>query len=155
MARADRQSPSLDDSLDDVGRGPGRYLLAISWLTDGTDNRVTTGQLRENLDVSPASVTEMVSQLDDRALVAHERYHGVELTPDGEAIADALAWRVCVVTSFFESVLETEPDEETAYEIGFTLPEAGVHRLGELLTHPCTSDCQRTEQDYDGCLIDA
>lgn len=155
MVQGDQRTSSTDDPLEAVSSRPGRYLLAINWLTDGTDDRVTTGQLREYLEVSPASVSEMISQLDDQALVTHEPYRGVELTPEGEAIADVLAWRLCVVTNFFESVLETDLSEATAYEIGFTLPEAGVCRLAELLAHPCTDDCQGTEQDYDGCLIGA
>lgn len=135
----------------EVGRTEGRYLLAIHQLSETSADRIATGELREWLDVSAASVSERISELAERGLVDHEKYHGVTLTPRGSTVTEELAWRFCVVTNFFGSVLETELDDEIAYEIGVVLPENGVFRLRELITHPCIDSCPETNADCVKC----
>ncbi|RME85835.1 MAG: metal-dependent transcriptional regulator [Caldilineae bacterium] len=49
--------------------------------------RVTTSAIAERLEVSPASVTNMVKRLADMNLVTHEPYRGVALTEAGKKIA--------------------------------------------------------------------
>lgn len=136
-----------------VERSTGRYILAVHWLADSTDSRVTTGELREYLGVSGASVTEMVGKLDDRGLLDHEKYRGVDLTDDGRHIATRLAWRYCVVTNFFRSVLGTDLEETDLYEIGYAIPVEGLVNLRELIDHPCLERCPETRQEYDGCPV--
>jgi len=88
-----------------VEQTTARYLFAISTLSAESDDRITTGELREFLDVAPASVTEMISKLDDEGFVDYEKYQGVTLTEQGENAVSNVSWRFCVVTSFFESAL--------------------------------------------------
>jgi DtxR family Mn-dependent transcriptional regulator len=144
---------SARGSTPTVDRTAGRYALAIYWLAEGNGSRVTTGELREYLEVTPASVTEMVGKLDESGLVDHEKYAGVRLTEAGRGVATRLAWRFCVVSNFFTTVLETELDDADSYAIGYTLPDNGVERLHELIDHPCIDRCPETSQDYEGCLI--
>jgi len=106
-------NPSLGPS--DVERTTARYVFTISTLSTGSDDRVTTGELHEYLDVAPASVTEMVAKLGERGLVDYEKYRGVRLTGQGRELATGIAWRLCVVTSFFDSVLDANLDEDTAF----------------------------------------
>lgn len=153
---SERQSSAADPVVGPnsaVDRTAGRYLLAIHWLAEPAGTRVSTGDLREYLDVSAASVTEMVEKLDGRGLVDHEKYRGVRLTDSGGSIATHLAWRFCVVTNFFGSVLETDLGDDESYDIGFTLPADGIDSLHELIDHPCVDRCPETSQDYDGCLL--
>ena len=64
------------------------YLKAIHQIADANDGAaVSTQALADRLHVSTASVTGMMKRLDGLRLVAHEPYHGVRLTPRGEAIA--------------------------------------------------------------------
>lgn len=63
------------------------YLKAIYRLQRDTDSQVSTSAIAEHLDVSPPTVTSMLSKLDDRGLVIYEKYQGVELTPEGETVA--------------------------------------------------------------------
>lgn len=137
----------------DIGRRTGRYLLAIQTLSRQSDRRVRTGELGRHLDVSGASVTEMLGKLADRGLVAYEKYEGVALTEVGGETARRLAWRFCVVTNFFETVVDADLSDEQSYEIGHTLPADGVERLSGLVDHPCIDRCPETTQEYDGCLI--
>lgn len=138
-------------SMASVGRTGGRYLLAVHWLSTAGTGRVSTGDLRRSLDVSGASVTEMAAKLQERGLVDYEKYGGVRLTGRGRALASDHARRVCVVTTFFESVLDTELDEETSYDIGFALPREGLHGLRELTDGPCIDACPEGGRDDAGC----
>lgn len=150
---SNRSRPDGASPVDpDVGRRTGRYLLAIEWLSDHGDRRVATGELGQRLDVSGASVTEMLGKLDERGLVTHEKYEGVALTERGRETARRLSWRLCVVTNFFEGVVDAELSDAQSYEIGYALPPEGVERLGDLVDHPCIDRCPETSQEYDGCL---
>lgn len=131
-----------------VGRATARYLLAVSVCAEG--RRATTGDLQEYLGVTPASVTEMLGKLDDRGLLDYEKYDGAVLTEAGERIATRIARRYCVVETFFESVLETQLDEETAFEIGYLVPEDGVARLRALASTACL-DCCPEAASSDSC----
>lgn len=138
--------------LSDVERTTARYVFAISTLSTRSDERVTTGELNEYLGVAPASVTEMVAKLDDRGLVEYEKYQGVLLSAKGEELATGIAWRLCVVTSFFDSVLDTGLDEDTAFDIGFTLPEDGVYHLRERIQMSCLEICPEAEGRHTHCV---
>lgn len=62
------------------------YLKAIYQLQESCDT-VTTTALAQHLDISAASVTNMVKKLARLKLVRHAPYHGVELTTAGEKMA--------------------------------------------------------------------
>jgi len=83
-----------------VEQTTARYLFAISTLSAESDDRITTGELREFLDVAPASVTEMISKLDDEGFVDYEKYQGVTLTEQGENAVSNVSWRFCVSRVF-------------------------------------------------------
>lgn len=149
QGRHDRSS-AIDPG---VGRRTGRYLLAIQRLSDPDDRRVATGELGHHLDVSSASVTEMLGKMADPGLVDYKKYEGVALTEAGRETARRLAWRLCVVTNFFETVVDADLSDAQSYEISYVLPNEGVERLGDLVDHPCIERCPETSQDYEGRLI--
>jgi DtxR family transcriptional regulator, Mn-dependent transcriptional regulator len=75
------RGPTISAAMED-------YLKAIHQIADANDGgAVSTQALADRLRVSTASVTGMIKRLDGLRLVAHEPYHGVRLTPRGEAIA--------------------------------------------------------------------
>lgn len=145
-------APNPSPEMPDVERTTARYLFVISTLSNDTEERIATGELNEHLDVTPASVTEMVAKLDERGLVDYEKYQGVRLADRGEEFASCIAWRLCIVTSFFDSVLDTNLDEETAFDIGFTLPEDGVYRLRERIETSCLEICPESARHETRCL---
>ncbi len=63
------------------------YAKAIYSLSGRLDGPVSTSALAERLSVSPASASAMVRRLAEQGLAEHERYGGVELTEEGEAVA--------------------------------------------------------------------
>lgn len=144
-----RRSPP---KLSAVDRTAARYLYAITLRSNGSEHRVTTGALTEELDVTAASVTEMLGKLEDRGFLEYEKYQGVRLTPRGETIANRVARRVCLVTGFFETELDAGLEEQTAFEIGVVLPKEGVVRLRELVATPCLDPCPESGRPVDPCV---
>lgn len=132
-----------------VSPNAGRYLLEMYWLSADDEEQISTGTLSDRLDVSPASVTEMVSRLDDLGAVDYRKHRGVELTERGTDVAEVLAWRHCIVASFFREVLDAPIDVATAYELGFHLPEEGAATLGEKVGLPCLRACSDVSGDGD------
>jgi len=68
----------LSDVMED-------YLKAIHHLTG--EKRVSTSEIAEYLEVSPSTVTSMLSKLEERGLADYEKYEGVVLTEEGETVA--------------------------------------------------------------------
>jgi DtxR family Mn-dependent transcriptional regulator len=64
------------------------YAKAIYALQRrGNGEPVSTNDLADRLDVTPASASGMIKRLADLGLVAHVPYRGVQLTTDGERLA--------------------------------------------------------------------
>ena len=63
------------------------YAKAIYALETREDAAVSTTALAARLGVTAASASSMVKKLAEMGLVAHERYRGVRLTPDGVKVA--------------------------------------------------------------------
>lgn len=136
---------SLEELSASITRTGGKYLCGLLRCSLADRDQVSTGDLADCLDVSRASVTEMVEKFSKGDLVEHEHYKGAMLTDSGEALARHLLWRRCVTEQFFEGELDLEVDIESAYRIGFEFPDAGVTRLAEMIDHPCDRTCQATD----------
>lgn len=141
----------VSPSSSAVGGTVGRYLLAMHWISTDDSARVSTGELQRTLDVSAPTVSETIAKLGDRGLVDYEKYRGVTLTPRGDAVATRLARQFCIVTTFFESVLDVSLDDEMAYDIGVTLPDHALSRLRQLTDRACIDDCPETAREDAGC----
>jgi DtxR family transcriptional regulator, Mn-dependent transcriptional regulator len=64
------------------------YAKAIYALESRADGEaVSTNELARRIGVTPASASNMVKKLDALGLVRHEPYRGVQLTPEGLALA--------------------------------------------------------------------
>lgn len=136
--------------MADVSRSVGRYLCAIHLLSTESGEPARTNALAERLQVSAASVTEMLATLQKHGLATYEKYHGVELTSEGESIARGLLWKRCVAENFLVDDLgATDPDD--ADEFGHALSDDVAARLREFIEHPCEGSCSAPNADYDEC----
>ncbi|RQG90781.1 metal-dependent transcriptional regulator [Natrarchaeobius chitinivorans] len=70
----------LSDVMED-------YLKVIYQLQQGTDDRIKTSEIADELDVTSPTVTSMLEKLEDRGLIDREKYRGVTLTDEGETVA--------------------------------------------------------------------
>lgn len=124
------------------------------WLADGDRERVSTGAVSDRLGVTPASVTEMFDRLADDGLLDHESHAGVVLTEHGARIASELAWRQCVVRTFFATELALEFGAQQGYRFGYALPGDGVEALRALVDH-APDHCCRDDAGTEDCRCEA
>ncbi|MFK7911683.1 MAG: transcriptional regulator MntR [Akkermansiaceae bacterium] len=68
--------------------------------------------ISKKLEISQASVTNMLQRLDAEGLVAHEKYRGTTLTEEGLSIARAIIDRHETLTRFLQLF---NIDEDTIY----------------------------------------
>ncbi|SDC16537.1 metal-dependent transcriptional regulator [Natrinema hispanicum] len=126
-----------------------QYLKAIYLAQRIEDGPASTGTLADLLDVSPASVNEMVGKLQDRELVEHEKYKGASLTDEGlERAHDALQ-TYCIIERFLANVLEVEEFREEARALESVIDDTVAERLDTIIDRPeqCP-DCFDPEADH-------
>jgi DtxR family Mn-dependent transcriptional regulator len=122
---------------------------------------IRTTSIAKVLDLSPASVTEMVQRLAGEGYLEYERYHGVRLTPKGIAAATDVLRRRRLLQVFLINVLGLDLDlaREEAYRIEHAISPEVEDRLCALLGNPQTSPgeeddiplCPRAPDDCPTC----
>ncbi|NKE37100.1 metal-dependent transcriptional regulator [Natronococcus sp. JC468] len=125
-----------------------QYLKAIYLAQRIDDGPASTGTLADLLEVSPASVNEMVGKLESRELVEHEKYKGASLTDEGlERAHDALQ-TYCIIERFLANVLEVEEFREEAHALEAVIDDTVADRLDTIIDRPeeCP-DCFDPEAD--------
>src|SRR5438132_5345153 len=113
------------------------YLQAPTHL-EGHRRPVPTSELAQRLRISAAYVSEMVSRLSERGLVAHDRYHGQRLTDEGRALALELVRHHRLLEMFLVQVLGYGLDEvhEEAERLEHVISERMEERIFDLLGRP-------------------
>lgn len=99
------------------------YLKNI-YLMQTEQKAVNTTALAGILNVSPASVSEMISRLSKEGLIKNTPYHGFKLTKSGEKIAVNLVRKHRMIEVFLHEHLNYQWDE--------------VHQEAEGLEHVCS-----------------
>ena len=113
------------------------YLKLILEL-GGDQQQINNKQIVSGLNVSAASVSEMITKLVKEQLVTHTRYQGVQLTQEGLEKASALIrrhrlWEVFLVEHLNYSWNEVHDDAEVLEHVtSSTL----VSRLERYLNYP-------------------
>jgi DtxR family transcriptional regulator, Mn-dependent transcriptional regulator len=96
------------------------YLKSIYHLAEG-GKEVLTNAIAEAMNTKAASVTDMIKKLSAKKLVAYEKYHGVQLTPEGKSEALMVVRKHRLWETFLVS------------KLGFAWHE--VHDVAEQLEH--------------------
>ena len=87
------------------------YLKRIFEVhSDTPDAIVKTTQLADIMNISPASVTEMVQRLSERDMVTHIPYRGCRLTPSGFQLAARIKRRECLLEILLGDVIGYKGD---------------------------------------------
>ena len=108
-----------------LSRSVEDYLKTIYQLTERGDDAATT-EIAQRLNIAPASVTGMVTRMAEAGLLAHQPYHGVQLTDEGRTAALAVMRR--------HRILETYLITKLGYDW------ANVHDEAERLEHAVSDD---------------
>jgi len=113
------------------------YLKRIYSLQLG-EGRVSTSSLSEKLQISPASVTEMVKKLAEDGSVVYTPYKGVELTARGRKKAVQIIRRHRLWELFLVRVLKYRWDEihQEAERLEHITSDKMEQRLDEFLGFP-------------------
>ncbi len=125
-----------------------QYLKAIYLAQRIEDGPASTGTLADLLEVSPASVNEMVGKLEERDLVDHEKYKGASLTDEGLERAHNALQTYCIIERFLANVLEVEEFREEARALESVIDDTVAERLDTIIDRPeqCP-DCFDPEAD--------
>ena len=116
-----------------------QYLRTLYVLEASGSDPVPTGKLAERLDVSPASVTEMIGKLEDHGYVEREKYRGASLTDQGRERAEVLLEKYCILERFLANVLDVDPYREEATALEGVVDDLVVDRLDTIIER--ASDC--------------
>lgn len=113
------------------------YLKLIFEL-DGAQNKVTNKQIVSGLNVSAASVSEMITKLEKEGYVRHSPYQGVQLTEEGLQKASTLVrkhrlWEVFLVEHLGYSWNEVHEEAEVLEHV---TSDDLANRLDHFLDHP-------------------
>jgi Mn-dependent DtxR family transcriptional regulator len=110
-----------------------QYLKAIYLAQRLEDGPAATGTLADMLEVSPASVNEMVGKLEDRELVEHEKYKGARLTDEGIRQAEDALQTYCIIERFLANVLEVEDFRGEAKALEAVIDDTVAERLDTII----------------------
>ncbi|MFC4990379.1 MULTISPECIES: metal-dependent transcriptional regulator [Saliphagus] len=110
-----------------------QYLKAVYLAQRLEDGPASTGTLAEMLEVSPASVNEMVGKLEQRELVEHEKYKGTQLTDEGLDRAHHALQTYCIIERFLSNVLEVEAFREEARALESVIDDTVAERLDTII----------------------
>jgi len=121
MAKGDRRSSRW------------KYISAISRLGEAK-GIVHTKDLADELQVKPASVTQMVKRLAGEGLLEYHPYQGVRLSELGVEEAGRIRERRLVLTQFFRLIgLSEDQSISQAREMGSRLSRESFSRLKTLV----------------------
>jgi len=112
------------------------YLKTIYKLQD--EGAVSTTDLARALDVSSASVTNMVKRLAQLGLVSHQSYRGVTLTEAGEKIALEIIRHHRLLETYLKEVLGYSWDKmhEEAEHLEHHISEEFEDKIEAMLGYP-------------------
>ncbi len=113
------------------------YIKEIYKL-GGAEQQVNNKQIAEILNVSPASVTEMLGKLQKEELIVYEPYKGTKLTEEGMKAAVTLLrghrlWEVFLIEHLGYTWSEAHEDAERLEHVA---PARLIDRLEKYLDYP-------------------
>ncbi|MGI6472660.1 MAG: DtxR family transcriptional regulator [Candidatus Methanomethylophilaceae archaeon] len=134
------------------------YLIEILRLTNG-EGKVKNQELAERLNVSPASVSEMIKVLSNEGYVKYTKYVGAELTEAGLEYARQIRRKHDLMERFLTDVLDVDPitAHEEAHKMEHAISDESAQRICRIIGSPDNEDCKHCEE-YDpakeGCRVD-
>jgi DtxR family Mn-dependent transcriptional regulator len=114
-----------------------QYLKVIYNLTEDGGMAKTT-DIASAMDISPASVTEMLHKLSDKGYVRHEPYKGVVLRPRGMKIACKISRKHRLLERFLADFVGVsgKSRHEQACKMEHALTDEAEKNLCRIMHHP-------------------
>ena len=122
----------------DISEGEEAYLKrALEAFEENPSQIVKTSDLAARLNVSSASVTEMIKKLAARNLVTHVPYKGSRLTSEGFLHANQVKRRQMLIEILLSDVVGLEGNlSEVASKMEFALEKSHESTLDRMLGYP-------------------
>ncbi len=120
-----------------ISRAMEDYLKTIYQAADN-EEKVSTSNLAQQMNCSPASVTNMLQKLSQLKLVEYEPYQGVTLTSAGDKIALETLRHHRLIELYLAEVLGYSWDKvhEEAEQLEHVISEEFEERIDQALGHP-------------------
>jgi len=113
------------------------YIKNIYKLSEH-EGKVTTSSLSEKLQISPASVSEMIKKLAEEGTLSHTPYKGVELTAEGKMLALRIIRKHRLWEMFLAEILHFSWDEidHEAERFEHIMSDKMEEKIDEVLGYP-------------------
>lgn len=92
--------------------GKENYLRKIYEITSQGEESTTTSELAEEMQVTNASASEAIAQLEEQDIVCRAPYKGFTLSPVGKEKGKRLSKKHETLKAFFEKIGVEKPEEE-------------------------------------------
>lgn len=115
------------------------YIKTIYTLElENNEKGVSTTKIAESLNISSASVTNMIKKLAGMGLVSYESYYGAKLTKAGRKIALEIIRHHRLLELYLKEVMGYSWDEvhDEAEKLEHHISEQFEDKIAELLNHP-------------------
>lgn len=106
------------------------YLRRIYEITEGGDESTSTSELAEEMQVTNASASEAIAQLEEQNLVCRAPYKGFTLSPMGKEKGKKLSEKHDKLKEFFQKIGLENPDEE-AEKIEDSISEEATEKIAQ------------------------
>ena len=112
--------------------------LKVIYVLEADGEKATTTAIAQALDVSNASVTNMLKKLAGMNLIVHESYKGAVLSPAGKKVALEILRHHRLLELYLKEVMGYSWDEvhDEAEKLEHHISEQFEDRIAELLNHP-------------------
>ena len=129
-----------------VSKSEEDYLESILNCVRRTGH-AKTKEIADDLGISPPSVTEMFQKLESKGYISYKKYKGVELTEEGEKIAQSVKSTHENIKKLLK-ILQVSEDraDEDACEIEHKLSDETVVQLEKFVKF--LENCPRDEPDW-------
>jgi len=124
------------------------YLINILRLTERKPIAKTT-ELASFMDVTAASVSEMLNILSKEGMVRYQKYKGVSLTDEGMAYAKHIRRKHHIMEHFLINILDADKDtaHEEACRIEHVLSDKSAKKMCQI-----TGYSERCDECRDDCI---
>jgi DtxR family transcriptional regulator, Mn-dependent transcriptional regulator len=114
------------------------YLKTIYHLSEGGKKGVSTNDISGEMKIKPASVSDMLRKLGDKAVIEYRKYYGVHITEEGKKLALQTIRKHRLWEVFLVEKLKFSWDEvhEVADELEHIKSRILIQRLDEYLGFP-------------------
>lgn len=112
--------------------------LSVIYKSADTNGEIKANQIAEQLNISPAAVTDMLRKLSKEGYVDYKRYKGTKLTKSGEEYARSMVRRHRIWELFLHQVVGLPWDKvhNEAHNLEHSASDELINKMEEMLDFP-------------------